>query len=325
MGRPENIKPKGDKPPPSMTAQKHFFLPKQLSAQASSSGPSPSKMAAAGTEQSPHLTKQDWEQSFQAFEADIINKIHALLNPIMERTEEFGDKLTHTAQTAEAAMELALTSQQDVQHFHCHEEWATERILLLEIRVRQRNLKLRGLPEKEEESADLALFVSHWLASVFSLEEGVTPTLLRAYRISPLHHPKFQGPRDILIELQDDRTHRSILQFAREKGYLLYKDNQILVLPDLPPEVLQKRQRLKQITSALQEANIKYKWSPISDILVQHHGSTLHASDPDTGHCLLQYLGLTPAPDDSKKTTKRKLDLSLTPPKWHKVQAKTSL
>lgn len=290
---------------------------------AASSGLSSLKMAAATNIPSPHLTKQDWEQSFQSFETDLLSRIYSLLNPIIEKMEEMGDKLTQTAQTAEAAMELALTVQQDSQQFHRHEEWATDRILLLESRVRQRNLKLRGLPEKEEESADLALFGSHWLASALSLEEGVAPTLLRAYRIGPLHHPRFQGPGDILIELQDDHTKRKILQSAREKGYLLYKDTQILILPDLPPEIFQKRWRLRPITTALQEAQIKYRWSSISDVLVQHQGSTLRASDLDTGRCLLQTLGLAPAAEDTKKTTKRKLDLLLTLSKWHKQQAKS--
>lgn len=98
----------------------------------------------------------------------------------------------------------------------------------------------------------------------------------------------------------------------RDKGHLPYKDHQPLVLLDLPPEILQKQKQFKPITTALQDANIKHKWSPTSD--VQHQDTTHWASDLDSG--CSPYLGFNPhsqrAQEDGRKKIGPNNDSSLT-------------
>lgn len=159
MGKPNNSRSKGNKPNPSPVLSRHFFPLKQTASPTVSSAPTTPKMATAQDDQSFCLTKWDWEQSFQSFEAEFICRMNALLNPIVEKLEDINIKLTQVEQTAESAVELALTLQQDIQQLHRHENWATEKAFQLESRLHHRNLKLCGLPEGEEGT----LFVVHWL------------------------------------------------------------------------------------------------------------------------------------------------------------------
>lgn len=322
MGRQDATKPKGGKTTSSQLPVKLLFSPKPSPPATASSQENQVEMAAAAERQAAQLTKQDWDSSFHAFETDFVGRMNALLNPIIERLEDLGDRVGKVEQTAESAIEMALVSQQDIQHLQESEKWMLERITSLETRLRSRNLKLRGIAEGEEGTSDLALFVSHWLAQALTLDDGIAPVLNRAHRLGPANHPTFKGPRDILIELADDRTRSKILREAREKGHLAYKNSPVLVLPDLPPEILQKRRQLKDVTVTLQEAKIKYRWSPSSDLIVHHQGTTYKASDPSSGQRLLLALGLLSTPDDSKKSIKRKLVLNMTPPKLHKIPAK---
>lgn len=206
MGRQDALKSKGGKPTSSQLPVKLLFplRPSPL-ASASSQGNS-TEMAAAAERQGAQLMKQDWDSSFRTFESNFAGRMNALLNPIIEQLEDLGDRVGKVEQTAESAIEMALVSQQDIQHLQQSETWMLERITSLETRLRFRNLKLRGIAEGEEDTSDLALFISHWLAQALTLDEGIAPVLNHAHRLGPANHPTFKGPRDILIELADDRT-----------------------------------------------------------------------------------------------------------------------
>lgn len=146
---------------------------------------------------------------------------------------------------AESTLELALLSQQDLQQLQTQEKWTKGNIVYLGNNICYQNLKLCGLPEGEEASSNLVLFISHWLATILLLEKGVAPLLNHAHRIGPIHHPNFKGPRDILIELTYDCIGN------KKQGHLLYKDQHFLVLPDLASKVLQKWRQLKEIALTL--------------------------------------------------------------------------
>lgn len=80
---------------------------------------------------------------------------------------------------------------------------------------------------------------------------------------------------------------RNLLVKAREYGYLLYKENKVMIFPNLPQEALARHWKLKPVTTLLMEAQIRYKWFPVSTLLVRHQGATEMATDLENGFALL--------------------------------------
>lgn len=108
--------------------------------------------------------------------------------------------MDHVNQTADAAMELALTNQEAAHQQQPQVDWITEKIVMIENQLKLKNLKLRGFPEGCERTIELRIFASNWLASKMQLEEGVAPLLNAAYRLGPLRRASNALPRDILIQ-----------------------------------------------------------------------------------------------------------------------------
>ncbi|KAL8177429.1 UNVERIFIED_CONTAM: hypothetical protein K2H54_004826 [Gekko kuhli] len=129
-------------------------------------------------------------------------------------------------------------------------------------------------------------------ALVLDLEDGVAPIILKAQRLGPLASVRRDRPRDVLVQFLYQRTRDKILKEARAKNVLMYKDKKILVLLDLPPEVLEKRRRLKLVITKLNDARIRFCWTQTSDIQVYKNGLQFHAKDGVTGKALLSALGL---------------------------------
>ncbi|KAL8202241.1 UNVERIFIED_CONTAM: hypothetical protein K2H54_004097 [Gekko kuhli] len=91
------------------------------------------------------------------------------------------------------------------------------------------------------------------------------------------------------------------------------------ILQYLPSEALQIRQKLKQTTQRLRDERIMYRWSTPGKLTVRHHGKLYHATDEDSGLSLLQDLNLLPPSEKPKRSTKRRLSMTLSPFKASKV------
>ncbi|KAL8182662.1 UNVERIFIED_CONTAM: hypothetical protein K2H54_060835 [Gekko kuhli] len=63
-------------------------------------------------------------------------------------------------------------------------------------------------------------------------------------------------------------------------------------------EALEKRRKLKLVTSKLNESKIRFRWTQTSDIQVYRNGLQYHATDGVTGKALLSALGLRLTPEE---------------------------
>lgn len=67
------------------------------------------------------------------------------------------------------------------------------------------------------------------------------------------------------------------MSLARSQGTLKYKEHKIFAPLDPPPKILMKRKLLKPITDQLKNNNIRFRWSPKSDIIVARNGAQYRA------------------------------------------------
>lgn len=294
-------KSSGPEPPPLAS----FFSPSGPRSDKAAADGALSKMAGAkdvaGEDSFGAIGKEEWRSElaggFQRMEASLLEKLTCLIAPITAQVQDLKQGLEQVTQTAESAMELALTNQETSKQHQSQHEWAAEKIMLIENQLKIFNLKLRGLPEGCEENQELRIFVSNWLATQMELEKGVAPLLDAAYRLGPPRRASNALPRDILIRCSDMRTKTKILSLTRSKGQLQFLHYKIQVLQDLSSETLEARRRLRPLTSLLAKEKIRYRWQAFVKVQVIHKGTALTAHDLNSAIPLLETLGLE-VPDD---------------------------
>lgn len=265
------------------------------------------------------MLQEALRETNRAMELKLVSKFTDLINPITTQLEEIQASLTKTAQTAELALDLGATLQEENQMQQKELQELKEKCLTLDTAQRRGNLKFRDVKEGTEGSTDLICFMGSWLASVLQLEENVAPIITNAYRKGLPNVPNRKFPRDIIITLADARVRQSILNKAKEKGYLLLNEEKILVFQDIPQEALLMRKALKPTTKKLQEAKQKYKWITPGRLMVLYKKKQLFAWDEDSGKALLVALGLDEPMEVDKKSNKRRWQQPDSPQKHSKI------
>lgn len=109
------------------------------------------------------------------------------------------------------------------------------------------NLKLCGIPESSEINNALLHNIIHWIMPLLQLEGNVSPTITLAYRVGPVSSicPNFL--RDVILQFLYTKERDAVLQLARSES-LSFSGSKIIVLLDLPQEILLKRKGLKSFT-----------------------------------------------------------------------------
>lgn len=92
------------------------------------------------------------------------------------------------------------------------------------------------------------------------------------------------------MQFQSLKDKDVVLAAARWQGALKYKECKILL--DLPSESLLKRNMLQPITDHLKNKNVRFRWSPTSDLIVARNGAQYGAEDLPSGRVLLEVLEL---------------------------------
>lgn len=80
---------------------------------------------------------------------------------------------------------------------------------------------------------------------------------------------------------------------ARSTRSLAFSGSKILVVLDLPQEVLLKRRGMKPITDQLKSKGIRFRWSSSSDVVVVKDGAQYKAEDLASGRTLLAALEIS--------------------------------
>lgn len=201
--------------------------------------------------------------------------------------------MNEVANTAGRAYEMAATNEKTIAQLQASEKALKDRLSVLELKSRALNIKFRGLPELPEINTNLTSFMETWIAS-FIQSEGGEPSLAiaAAYRLGALTQAKPNFPRDILVQFYSAKDKDAVLSATRRQRSLHYKEHTILALLDLPPEALTKRKLLKPITDQLKSKNVRFRWSPTSDVIVARNGAQYRAEDVASGKTLLEALEL---------------------------------
>lgn len=119
---------------------------------------------------------------------------------------EFQTSLTKVEQMADSAPKIGVIVQNDICSLQRHEMWARDKILYLKNALYCQQLKFQGLPEGEEGTTDLSIFMATWVSSVLNLEDNIAPIIMKAFRMGRKDCLNPARPRNILLEFHDDHT-----------------------------------------------------------------------------------------------------------------------
>lgn len=162
----------------------------------------------------------------------------------------------------------------------------------LDNRNRRNNLRLRGIPESETE---LIPTVIRLFKSLLPDHESAAFKCDRIHRALRPKPPDDKPPRDVILCMKDFLIKEEILRAARNNQRITLDNHVIQIYPDISPATLDRRRGLKEITTALQSAHIRYRWGFPFKLLVPHNGTTFAASSLREGQEILVKLGLLDA------------------------------
>lgn len=221
------------------------------------------------------LTKADLLELKEDLKTHLASLIDQKLDPLTKQISSLSSTLSEVTNTANAAFEESERNRGLIKEIKATEKLLKDRIAWLEQRARAMNLKLRGVPERQEINNALLQNILTWITSQLNLEGNLSPTITSAYRVGPasLACPNF--PRDIILRFLYTTERDALLQFARKNGALFYLGNKVIVLLDLPQEILMKRKSLKVIMDQLKAKNIRFRWTVSSDVVVVKDGAQL--------------------------------------------------
>lgn len=157
------------------------------------------------------------------------------------------------------------------------------------------NLKLCSLPESPELNNALLHNISPWLTSLLWLEGNVTP-ITSTYRVGAASRICPHFPRDVILQFLYATERDAVLKLACGGGALSYSGSKIIILLDLPQEILLKRKTLKPIIDQLKAKNIRFRWHTASDVVVMKDGTQYKVEDLASGHTLLAALDISLPP-----------------------------
>lgn len=133
------------------------------------------------------------------------------------------------------------------------------------------------------------------------------PIITQAYRIGRLHMPLRSQPRDVVVTFADIATKNRILDMAKDKGHLLFKDVRIQVFKDLAPKFLAKKQELKEILDIIRDAHLRHRWALPIKLQVLYKGQSYFIRSEEEGFDILQSLGIATPMSTDRNAAKRKL------------------
>ncbi|KAL8213587.1 UNVERIFIED_CONTAM: hypothetical protein K2H54_066999 [Gekko kuhli] len=105
------------------------------------------------------VTTEDLMSVLSNLETTFLDNISSLMKPFYEHLDIILENLTEMKNVVDTAMNNSLANQLDIQQMLMMEDLLAEETMRLDMSLRQKNLKLRGLEEKRE----LLVQLPNWL------------------------------------------------------------------------------------------------------------------------------------------------------------------
>ncbi|KAL8221356.1 UNVERIFIED_CONTAM: hypothetical protein K2H54_066477 [Gekko kuhli] len=111
------------------------------------------------------ISRHEFILTIKQLEANIAEQIHeavhAAIQPLTSELKTITETLSEVAQAAESALNGVTAAHDDIQRLQEAKEWSQTKLMALENKMRDRNLKFHGLPEQAEERRSASPTLRH--------------------------------------------------------------------------------------------------------------------------------------------------------------------
>ncbi|XP_029443595.1 uncharacterized protein LOC115083739 [Rhinatrema bivittatum] len=265
-------------------AQDGADLPSSAQAETADSGLGPSDSEGSGAASlASLLTREEARQWFIDLRADLKQHRSDLMASMAEIKEDLaavGRRVDETETRIDGHGDAinSLIARQDISATGI--EALQAKVEDLENRSRRNNLRIRGVPE-DPEFADVAGTAALICKDILlqggegtSDHEGTHSAVQfeRAHRA--LGPRRDQKPRDIVLSFTSFTLKERIYTLSRQMKDIQWRNLHISIYQDLAPVTLKKRFELREVTTALREKDIRYRWTFPFGLAFQVQGIT---------------------------------------------------
>ncbi|KAJ8348990.1 hypothetical protein SKAU_G00275790 [Synaphobranchus kaupii] len=155
-----------------------------------------------------------------------------------------------------------------------------EKVDDLEGRSRHNNIKIVGIPEREEGNKP-AEFIAALIPKLLGEDNFQSSVIIdRAHRTLRSTPPEGAEPRAIIARVHFFQETELILRLRRARE-LEYKGNKVLIFPDYTPEVMRQRRKCNEVSSALRELKVEHSLLFPARLRIKNKGEFKAFTEPD--------------------------------------------
>lgn len=213
--------------------------------------------AATPQEDNQIATKREMVEMFARLEAIIKSEIGAIrqdLGHTLKRVEEL--EITTDTQGTEINV-----LKQQIEEIQREQRNLRYRLEDQENRNRRKNLRIRGLPEKEGGKENLQEIIDQIFGDRLDPTENRSKIKLdRAHRVRKPVEIRGDAPRDVIVRFHNFQDKEKIKSSLRANQQVKYGEENLQIFPDLSAETLARRRTLKPLLAHLKANDVQYSW-----------------------------------------------------------------
>lgn len=196
----------------------------------------------------------DIMKAIRSFKQDFhveMSGVMAAIKSVQSDIKDCSGRVTEAEQRISTAEDDINLLQKSVKNLEKKTQLLSSKVEDLECRSRRNNVRILGIPEKEEGS-DPRSYMEKWIADNLDIP---SPVLERAHRITS--QKPDSAPRTFIVKCLNYKDKESILRAARGKKEVMYKENKIRFLPDLSTEVYKQQRQYDLVRKKLRDMGIQ--------------------------------------------------------------------
>nr|XP_034958711.1 troponin T, skeletal muscle-like [Zootoca vivipara] len=138
------------------------------------------------------------------------------------------------------------------------QEAQMDALAMMQMKLREKTLRFRNIPEMENENTEkrIAAEIAKWLGLD---EAGIEKQIEKAFRVNSQKARANNWPMDCLVTFKSSWLVEKILQ-TKGKKKLRMEDTETVILKEIPPRLIQKRQKYQFLTKHLKAKKIIFRW-----------------------------------------------------------------
>ncbi|CAI5764417.1 Hypothetical predicted protein [Podarcis lilfordi] len=148
-------------------------------------------------------------------------------------------------------------SKKEMEEQKAIQEATGDALAMIQMQIKEKTLRFRNVPEEEKEDIwKMTETLAKWL---HLQEKDIIEQTEKIFRVNSRKVKMNKWPADCIIVFTSNWMKDKILQ-AKSKNKLTIDGKEIIILQEVPPRLIKKRQQFQFLTKALKAKSISFRW-----------------------------------------------------------------